>query len=287
MHYPIVKITTPDNIQLFGLFTESKNKGTILINIHGTAAGFYIEEFEEFFVNTLPPKGIATLFTNNRGNFVLESWQKTGAAAEKFEDCLIDIDTWIEFALEKGYSRIILQGHSLGTEKVVYYMEKGKYRNKVIAVILLGFSDSYGMQHKFLDERDKDLMSEAKELIAKGKGEQFLTGEWLSHAGVLPQNAESFINFFSQNSELSKTFPLRNGKDLKYFQNISVPILGVISDGKEHTVISTKKAIQLLQDENPNTTVHQIKGTDHDFTGKQEELVDIVLKFLHKHKIIS
>lgn len=276
MPYPIVKVTTPDSLQLFGFLAESKNKETILVNIHGTAAGFYIEEFEEFFVNALPPKGIATLFTNNRGNFVLESWQKTGAAAEKFEDCLIDIDTWIEFASARGYSKIILQGHSLGTEKIVYYMNKGKHRDNVIGVILLGFSDSYGMQHKFLEGIDTDLMNEAKKLIAEDKGEQFLAGEWLSHAGVLPQNAESYVNFFSEYSELSKALPLRNGKNLEYLQNISVPILGIISDGQEHTVIPTERAIQLLKDESPNATVHQIKGTDHDFSGKQKELIQIV-----------
>ena len=60
---------------------------------------------------------------------------------ENFEDCVVDIDAWIKFALSKGYEKIILMGHSLGTEKIVYYMNKGRYTNKVKAIILLGFAD--------------------------------------------------------------------------------------------------------------------------------------------------
>src|SRR3989344_1753317 len=138
MGYPIVKIKTPDNITLFGFLSESSNKDIILINIHGTGSGFYVEEFESEFTERLPKLDVSTLFTNNRGNYTMESWQETGAAVEKFENCLIDIDAWIEFALQKGYKQIILQGHSLGTEKVVYYMEKGKYKDRVVGVILLG-----------------------------------------------------------------------------------------------------------------------------------------------------
>ena len=124
MAYPIKSTQTPDGLTLFGYLAEAPKSHTLLINIHGTASGFYVEEFEQYFIESLPSFGISVLFTNNRGNFVMESWQKTGAAQEKFEDCLIDIDTWIEYARSLGYDQIILQGHSLGTEKVVYYMQK-------------------------------------------------------------------------------------------------------------------------------------------------------------------
>lgn len=292
MHYPIVKVITVDNLELFGLLAEAKkHTDAILINIHGTASAFYIEEFEKYYVEKMPQKGISVLFTNNRGNYVMESWQKTGAAQEKFEDCLIDIDTWIEFALSKGYKKVILQGHSLGSEKVVYYMNKGKYRNKVTAVILLGFSDLYGTQMRFLQTIKADLMKEARKLIKEGKGYMFLTSEWLSHAGILPMSAESYVNFFSEGSELSKALPLRNGSRLELFSKIKVPILGVIGDDdkKEFTVIPVKDAIKLLEKENKLAEVWQIKDCDHSFTGRQKELVDVVSKFIlqltHKSKV--
>lgn len=282
MGYPIVKIKTPDNITLFGLLTESLKKDTILINIHGTASCFYIEEFEGEFANRLPEIGISTLFTNNRGNHTMESWQETGAAVEKFEDCLIDIDTWIEFVLQKGYTKIILQGHSLGTEKVVYYMENGKHKDKVIGVILLGFSDSFGCQMKFLQTQSIDPMIEAKELVKNGKSHQLLTNIWNSHAGVLPQNANSYINFFAEDSELSKALPLRKGKDLIFYQNIKVPILGVICDTDEWLLLPIDDLVRLMRAENKLAQIETISETDHSFVGKQKELVDIIEKFMIK-----
>lgn len=286
MKYPIVKIKTKDNLTLFGLLTESRKSKTILINIHGTASGFYIEEFEGSFTEKLPQMGISTLFTNNRGNFVMENWQKTGAALEKFEDCLMDIDAWIEKALSLGYTGIILQGHSLGTEKVVYYLEKGKYKNKVEAVILLGFSDSFGTNLKYLKTINVDPMIEAKRLVSEGKAEQFITNPWRSHAGFLPQSAESYINFFSPNSQLSKAFPLRTGKNLSYFRKITCPILGVIGDQAEFTIIPIDEAIELLKRENINAEVYQIKNCSHSFEGKTEELLKIITNFLAKYALI-
>lgn len=282
MKYPIVNVTTPDNIKLFGFLAESDKKDTILINIHGTASAFYVEEFEGEFIERLPNLGISVLFTNNRGNHTMESWQETGAAVEKFENCLIDIDTWVEFAFEKGYSKIILQGHSLGSEKAVYYMENGKYKDKVSGIILLGFADSFGCQMKFLKTQSIDPMVEAQELIKKGKGYELLTSIWLSHAGVLPMNANSYVNFFSENSELSEALPLRKGKDLTYYQNIKVPILGAICETDPWTVIPVESAVNLLKSENKNAQIEVIGNTDHSFTGKQKDLVDIVEKFVIK-----
>jgi hypothetical protein len=285
MDYPIVKVRTPDGLRLFGFLAESSQKDAILINIHGTGSGFYVEEFESEFIKRLPEIGISVLFTNNRGNYTMESWQDTGAAVEKFEDCLIDIDSWIQFAIEKGYKKIILQGHSLGTEKVIYYMEKGKFEDKVNAVILLGFSDSFGCQMKFLKTQKTDPIEEALKLVEEGRGYQFLNSIWKCHAGVLPQSAESYINFFSENSELSKALPLRKGKDLTFYQNIRVPILGVICDTDEWLLLPINELVTLMKNENKNAEIETIFQTDHSFSGKQKELLDIVEKFVTKKAV--
>lgn len=285
MKYPIVKIKTPDNIALFGYLAESEKKDTILINIHGTGSCFYAEEFESEFIERLPNLGVSVLFTNNRGNYTMESWQETGCAKEKFEDCLTDIDSWIEFARDNGYNKVILQGHSLGTEKVTYYMEKGKHKDKVIAVILLGFADSFGCQMKFLETQKVDPMVNALELIKEGRGNELIISIHLCHAGVLPKTASSYVNCFSEDSELSKALPLRKGKDLTYYQNINVPILGVISDTDEWNKMLEVDTVSLLKNENSKAKIETISDTDHSFLGKQKELVDIVENFI-KTKII-
>lgn len=284
MKYPIAKVKTPDGLQLFGYHTPSSDSDTVLLNIHGTGSDFYVEEFEEEFHSRLPVHGVATLFIQNRGHHVMDYWQKTGAALEMFEDCLIDIDTWIECAFSLGYTKIILQGHSLGTEKVVYYMNRGKHADKVIGVILLGFADSYG---NTVDKPEKvggaveKLLTEARAMVRDGKGDEFLRSCWNCHAGVLPKSAASFLNFFSPNSELSKALPLRKGKDLLMYRNIKVPILGIVGELDQWTMIPVEDAAELLRMENKSATVHIIPGSGHSFEGYEKQLVDIVTQFIN------
>ena|SRR3989338_3438709 len=174
MEYELVWTKTKDDLELYGLLKESALHKRILINVHGTASNFYEEDFIANFAKELPKIGISVLSTNNRGAYGLEVYQNSGAAIEKFEDCLLDIDAWIEFSIKRGCKEIILSGHSLGTEKVVYYMANGKYRSKVIAVILLAPADSYG-SHRFHEgkpnveakKRVDVLLKEAERLIEK------------------------------------------------------------------------------------------------------------------------
>jgi len=280
MKIPIISVKTKDKLELYGLLLEAPKKDTVNINIHGTADNFYDNNFIWEIYKTLTKYNISMLSANNRGAYGLEVYQKSGACTEIFEKCLLDINAWIEKAFKLGYKKIILQGHSLGTEKIVYYMNKGKYRDKIKAIILLGFSDSYGTHNRNLRKTKLALMKEAKKLVQIKKGQLFLTSNWLAHAGVLPQNAESYINYFKDDSELSKAFPLRNGKNLAFYKNIKIPILGVIGDEEEYTIIPIKKAIQLLKNENTLAQVFQIKNCNHNFEGQEKELSKIIERFV-------
>ena len=281
MRYPIVKTTTPDHLELFGLLFEPQGeKDAILINIHGTSGCFYVEEYTSFLAEELPPLGIGVLFTNNRGSHVMEAWQNSGAALEMFEDCVLDIDAWIRFALDAGYRRVILQGHSLGTEKVVYYLNRGNDARKVSALILLGVSDSFGNQAAIAKAFPVDPMTEAKRLVAEGRGEQFLTSIWRPHGGAVPKSAASYLNFFSPGSELSKALPLRQRGGLSYYRRIQMPILVVVGEFDPFTCIPVKDALALLAKENGRTLSKLSPDADHDFSGKGKELAGAIKEFL-------
>jgi pimeloyl-ACP methyl ester carboxylesterase len=275
MNYPIVSTKTSDGLELFGYFNRS-NGTTCLINIHGSGASFYVEGYEPCFIDELSSINCSCLFTNNRGSYLMESWQKSGAAVELFEDSVKDIDAWIEYAQEHGSTKIILQGHSFGTEKVVYYMTHGKHTDAVAGVTLLGFADSVGTEHQTLGSSFDLLLHEAKTKIANGKGYEFLTSNWNANSNEMPMAADTFVNFYSENSALSTALPLRNGKELTFYKSISVPILAVIGDQKEYTVIPIDDALALLESENARTTAKKIIGADHTFTKYRSELVKIV-----------
>ncbi len=280
MDYPIIEVKTKDDIPLYGLYSKAPNSKTVLINIHGTASNFYENYYMQPLTKAALKQNISILSTNNRGTAVMQVYPHAGAGLEYFEDCLLDIDAWIKFAISEGYKRIILQGHSLGSEKVVYYMNKGEYRDKVSKIILLGPADSYGETERTLKNKKVQLIEEAKKLVENGNPEQFLTTVWLCHGGVLPKGADSFLNFFDYGSENSKALPFRNGKNLQLYSKIKIPILVVIGDKQEYTIIPIKTALSLMKKENKMSECHQIKNCNHDFENKETELTKIIIKFI-------
>lgn len=277
---------TVEGVDLHGLMLNdclvNKGTATACLFIHGTGSNFYENEWVFPLAETMNKNGIAFISANNRGSHGYCPYPPHGASLEKFGGCVDDINGWISYLKKRGYAKFILLGHSLGTEKIVHYMDQEEQNSRVVGVILLGFSDSYGVQRNHWGSRFDDLMREAQYLIDEGKPETFLTGEWLSHAGVLPKSATSFVDFFSVGSNLAGALPFRSGR-LEKYSRITVPILGIVGDQKEWTATPLGQAMDLMQSENRNSTIEQIHNCDHDFTGKDDELCDIVDSFIRSN----
>jgi pimeloyl-ACP methyl ester carboxylesterase len=291
MSYPIVSVTTRDGLILHGLLTEPvKPAKTIDIHIHGAGGNFYSNSYFEGLTLQLVDSGMAYLSTNNRGAGVYELERGSighGVSLEKFADCLLDIDAWIEFALDKGYENIVLEGHSYGTEKIVYYMNEGRYKDRVKGVILLGFSDNVGAQMKYEQSIGKNYLQEAQELASRGEQERLLN-DLFALCGELPISAQTYLHCFADHSANALALPLRQGGNLTYFQNIHVPILGVIGDHdeSEYTVIPIKDAVELLKTENSRAEVYQVENSDHVFSGKEAEVIALIADFMQR-KILA
>ncbi len=288
INYPIVKVTTEDGYSHHGLLFEPElETETIVIHFHGSAGNYYYNDFYPYLAQLSNGLDIAFLSTNSRGSDVYNvefGTKYTGAAIEIFEECLLDIDAWIEFAISKGYKNIILEGHSFGTNKIQYYAINGKHRSLVEALILLGFTDSYGGQFEYLTKigkRNEDILKEAEELVKKGKPYQLLSDININW-GELPQSAQSYLNFMSNDSALSNVLPLGQNKEFTNFKRIKIPILGVVGDTGECTVIPPKAAVDKLNKENEMAECYMIENCNHSYQGKEEELIKIVGKFLKR-----
>jgi hypothetical protein len=286
--YPIVQVLTSDNLKLFGLLHKSTQPSDqVIVHVHGTSGNFYYNNFYPYISEVADKHNFSYLQTNNRGT---GDWEYEpgepphGAALEFFEDSLLDIDAWLKFCLDRGMTKIILESHSFGNEKVIYYLNKGKYKANVVGVILLGFNDSVGTQARYEKQIGKSYFSEAKELVDSGKGLSFLSDIWGGIAGEAPLSAASYLNFYSPGSTLSTVMPLRLGQKLHMYSQIKVPILAVIGDNEtgEYTIIPIQQAMDLMSRENPQTQAHQIKNCNHGFIGHESELAGLINQYLSK-----
>ncbi|KKS79897.1 MAG: Alpha/beta hydrolase fold protein [Candidatus Beckwithbacteria bacterium GW2011_GWA2_43_10] len=284
LNYPIVKVKTKDGLELGGMLFEPEDKKlkTIKIHIPGDNGSFWWSDYYPNLAESSLSQGIAFLSVNSRGTGAFENSNDDpvsfGVAVEIFSDCILDFDAWIKFTLDKGYQKIILEGHSRGTEKTVYYLNHGHYVDKVVGVILMGFSDAIGTQLKHEQKIGHNFMAEAERMVEEGKGDQLLS-DLRAFCGELPMTAKTYLDNMKPDSANAKAIPLRQGKNLAYFKNIKVPVLGVIGDHGEYTIIQIEMAIELLKKENPLAEAYQIKDCDHCYIGKEKELTKIIADF--------
>lgn len=114
------------------LFREQREKttDTVMIAITGIHGNFYSNPFYYNIGDTLNADGIDFIYAQTNDAFgrietvnvntgekeIIGSWN------ERFSYTDEDIDAYLTFAEREGYEHIILAGHSLGANKVIYYL---------------------------------------------------------------------------------------------------------------------------------------------------------------------
>ncbi len=279
---------TKDKIRLDGLLFEPDQKSrTGVLHIHGMAGNFYENPFVDAMADEYTKAGYAFLTVNTRGHDAIadftvkhkkEKFVRYGNVFEKFEDCLLDIDAWLKFFKSKGYQRIILQGHSLGASKVVYYLDQ-RPRTKFKCLILATPTDMLGFSRTGSRIREfRLLLKEAKMLVAKEQSRTILSkplGGW-SYL-----SAETFLNLFSDESS-ANIFPRLKKGEFKALAKVRIPVLAFFGNRDAGVIFSAKKDLamtaQYLQNKKSKTFVVD-QGT-HVYFKREKQVAREVVRWL-------
>lgn len=284
----IVTTNTQDRIILHGQLFESPNKENIIIHIHGMAGDLYINSFYSAMEKNYPENGWSFLTTENRGTHSVTQFNTTdgeciniGNAYERFEDCVYDIQAWIDKAKELGYKRIWLQAHSLAPSKVVYYL-KDKGTDDIKGLIFLSPSDNLGESlSKDIVESHYNCLKEAQELQKQGLGSQILKNK-LADCYIF--SADTYTNMFGENSN-NNIFNYRENKPWDIAKEIKIPIIAFTGTKDEAmiAVIDPYRAMQKLESEfvnSPSIETYVYEDGVHDFTGFGEDVTKKILNFI-------
>jgi len=140
----LLQISTSDGLYLHGFYCPTDDKKVAILHIHGFEGNFYENNFIYSLIKATKKNNIAFLTVNTRGNnknsdfnTIDGKYTTIGSWNELLEEAHLDISAWIKFLLDEGYQEIILQGHSLGTIKVIRYLFEGKYKDKINKLVLL------------------------------------------------------------------------------------------------------------------------------------------------------
>lgn len=152
----LINFSNEKNLELIGLLFEpdSLKANTVIIHVHGNFGNFYNNKFIWYMSQTYTESGYAFLTFNLSAHdglcegYRLGVLDYIGGGVADYNESILDIDASIKYVRRIGYQNIVLQGHSLGCDKIIEYLIK--YHPTDCSTILLSPVDSYAVQNRWL-----------------------------------------------------------------------------------------------------------------------------------------
>ena len=281
----IVNFFTEDNLELQGFIIDCNSKIGIL-HIHGINGNFYENSFLDNIGNFLEKRKVTFLSMNNRGHDYLNELAKIenskiktefiGGALERFEDCIIDIKAGIKFLKEKGCKKIILQGHSSGSQKITYYQSRPTDKD-VIGLILLAPADDKNIIKKMLGKETDKIFKNVEDLVKNNKAGDYMPKGLLDLPIISAGRLYSLLSPFQIESGLFDYYG-----EMKELGSIKLPILAVFGSKDMYLTMSAEKTLKILKSKASKSKCDTaiIEDAPHNFRDYEKQLVEIIGKWL-------
>jgi pimeloyl-ACP methyl ester carboxylesterase len=275
MNPSLVTTETSDGILLHGYFSPAFADRPVLLHIHGFESNFYENPFILAIHKHLQEAGISFLTVNTRGHDIY-------AHHELIEDAYLDIDAWIQFLLDHGYSNIVLQGHSLGSVKSVRYLFEGSHAEHVSKLILLSPFDKKGTMTGFFRDQADQVTLDVQEKVDSGQGHGLIPRTFSS----MEMSYLTFLSWYKQDA-LGRMFEFCSGNDYDFpvLKKIPVPVKVIVGSKDEYFHPANprhpEEAVRILESHIPDCRVTLLPGANHEFVGQSQTVAREVLSFLH------
>lgn len=290
----IVSTSTHSGLKYKGLYSAAVDSKTAILHVHGMSGSIYFNSFYPAFYEQFPKENISFLAGENRGEYTMMlfdredgSLAQLGNALEKFEDCIEDIDAWLEFLKGQGNTEIWLSGHSLGCSKIAYYVNQKQRSSQldpaIKGLILLSPADMIG---EIDPEEHKSFTIEAKQMVVNGEGQKLLSrlvDDWA------PLSADTYLNFFDVEGGSNLAIFNFGNPELGWdvVNSISLPVIA-FTGTKDIPVVGkgldANECMRVLEQELincPRKETVVFEEGEHDFVGFADEMVEKITQFIN------
>lgn len=269
----LVRTWTADGLELCGLLCEPTGlaRDVAVLHIHGATSNFYRSHSTETIGQELTARGFTFLTVNTRGHDIVNLLRtrkpregaRVGNAYERFGDCVHDIAAWLDLLGGRGWSRIVLEGHSYGAMKAAYYL--GHHEDpRVVALSLLSPAE-HGYFAVVLADEFAEAWRQAEALVAQGQGEQLVFVE-----GLTPLGAQRLLEGFMGGGG-ADIFNFRNpNHPWTEISRIQVPTLLLYGTELEPISVPPEEAVAIAKAKAvrcPRFEARVIPGAPHNYMG--------------------
>lgn len=279
----VVDIQTPKKLLLKGLWFGPEKPKRAIVWIHGlTSSAFSGHAIVEKLVDA----DMAVLTFNNRGHDNVARIRKlhskksitAGAAYERFEDCVDDIQGAIDFARGQGAKDIYLAGHSTGCQKAAYWAYKNatKKNTRVRGLVLLApMSDYAGMLKKYGMAKMRAMSATARAMLKSGRGGEIIRSRFWQDE---PNSPQRFLSLYTPDSVEQSIFSYFDPeRPAKYLRNLRVPILAFLAEHDEYADRPQSEIAQwFMTAKSRDMRVEIVRDAGHGFGEKEKEVADLV-----------
>jgi pimeloyl-ACP methyl ester carboxylesterase len=276
----LIRLRTRDGVFLDGLMAEPRGRRrTALLWVHGLGSVFssgqpLIAELSA----RLNAAGIGYFKLNNRGHDVAagRGARLAGAAFERFGQSVEDLRTMITFVRRRGFSRVVLAGHSTGANKALHYVARTRDR-RVAALLLLG--------------PVSDIAGEAKRIGAAELRRRVATAVRLARRdprALVPRawgfwSAARYVSLYRP-GEAEDVFPYyRAGARWPALRSVRVPVAAIVGGRDEYLDRPPPAMLEAFRANARRATSFigvVVPRAGHGFAGHERALAQIVVAWI-------
>ena len=278
MNQKLIRLFSEDDIEMPGiLYTPENETNKIVLHVHGLNGNFYENKFLDEISKVYTSNNYAFLTFNNRGKDYISELNKKdeqviiGGCKERFKDCILDINGAVNWAKNNGYEEIVLEGHSYGCNKVIYYYNKKK-NSDISGIILLAPCDIPSEVIKFLSEDEYiNAKTNSEKFVKNNRPDELIDFSIMANEKIAA--ATFYYDFLpgGENDFLRYRDGIR-GKS-KELNNIDVPVIILFGNSDECVLTEPLDVVRsYLLNNIKQCSIKIINEADHSFSNKYKEL---------------
>ena len=281
-----LNVPTKRGVVLNGvLFRPERNRSTdtVMIAITGIHGTFYSNPFYYNIGDTLNKAGIDFVYAQTNDAFgeiktvnVLTGKEEViGSWNERFSYTEEDINAYLNFAEEEGYRHIILAGHSLGANKVIYYLSQ-HHDPRIEHFFLLSPANLSYMMSGVTDWEKQEI----RDQVERGDGDRMLSFPFMGWVECIANTAYDW-----QFSGLLNNVHTERDGDFSQTEKITHTGALLVGTYDNFTDGDPSEFLRNLNSHMPTALQNDlifIEKTGHTYQMKQQEVADKILNQLQK-----
>ena len=257
----------------------------MMIAITGIHGNFYSNPFYYNIGDTLNAGEIDFIYAQTNDafgeirtvNVCTGKEELIGSWNERFSYTDEDIDAYLAFAEEEGYEHIILAGHSLGANKVIYYLSRN-HDSRVEHFFLLSPANLTHMMSGVSDREKQQILDQVK----RGDGDKMLPFPFMEWVTCIADTAYDWqFSGLLNNVHTAKDGDFSQAGKITHTGALLVGTYDNFTDGDPAEFLRNLNAHMPTSDSN---RLIFIEKTGHTYQKKHQEVADDILRQLQEWK---